>query len=122
MGASCRHWEEEEGRELSTWEKKWGWGWQSRERGQGCGSHKGPRAAQTQGGCCTEDHDPGTAALAGENGLTETSRQKMVREVRGGELWLVLESGEEAIQGGQETPWVGGLACILRVGFGKNWV
>lgn len=40
----------------------------------------------------------------------------------GGELWLVLESGEKAIQGGQEMPWVGGLLCTLRVEFGKNWV
>lgn len=46
----------------------------------------------------------------------------MAREVPGEELWLVLKSGEEAVQGGQETPWVGGLACMLRVGFGKNWV
>ena len=115
MGALCRY-REEEGRELSTWEKKWGRGPSRAEKGgQGHGSHESPRAPQIQGGCGTEARSPRTAALVGEHGRTETSRW-------GGELWLVLESGEKAVQGGQEMPWVGGLVCTLRVEFGKNWV
>lgn len=38
----------------------------------------------------------------------------------GEELWLVLGVWREPSREG-ETPWVG-LACMLRVGFGKNWV
>lgn len=69
----CRY-REEEGRELSTWEKKWGRGASRAEKGgQGHGSHERPRATQIQGGHGTEARSPGTAALVGGNGRTETA-------------------------------------------------
>lgn len=100
MGALCRY-REEEGRELSTWEK-WGRRASRAEKGgQGYGSHESLRATQIQDGCGTEARSPRTAALVGENGRTETSRW-------GGELWLVLESGEKAIQEGRRCPGLEG--------------